>query len=86
MFIPSSNCLNNNQCSASNINCSNCIIKYQENQSSLDVRFRDAEKLMDFLGIYHYDGTVDMLEIYEIFSNPDKLKEIVTKMKMKVFW
>lgn len=51
-------------------------------------REEKARKLMEFLGIPQskYTNNVSFLVLYEIFTNPQKCQELVSKLKMKAFW
>lgn len=32
------------------------------------------------------DGNVSLIQLYELFNNEDKFKELVSKLKLKTFW
>lgn len=52
-------------------------------------QFRYARKLMSHLNIkygYTESDAIDIVSLYNILMDEDKLNELVKKLKMKAFW
>lgn len=49
-------------------------------------KYDKADYLMKQLGIEVFDHYIRANDMYEILTNEDKLKELISKLKMKAFW
>lgn len=53
----------------------------------LETRFIAAEKLMEVLEIRIVNGhAVDILELYDIFTDQERCQELFAKLRNKAFW
>jgi len=51
-------------------------------------KYHKAKQLMELLEIpvAYYDDSIDIHSLYDIFTNEDKMKRIVSILKNKAFW
>lgn len=49
-------------------------------------KYSKANDMMKSLGITSYDHYVRAIDLYDIFSNEEKMQDLIKKIKMRNFW
>jgi hypothetical protein len=66
--------------------CEKCLQISSEHAEYKNARLIKARDMMDILEIDYRGLGVSIVDLYDIFSDDHKIKEICSKLKLKMFW
>jgi hypothetical protein len=66
--------------------CPKCTTMNSAYIRFLNQRLQNASHMMEVLNISHEHGSVPITDLYDILNDDSKLKEIISKLRMKPLW